>query len=82
MDRVMPVRYSTVAQYESLEKQREVIADLERVKPPVAILAWGIYSELDVSNAERAPEVSRYLLSGYEPDAVVGDWYMARRKER
>lgn len=82
MDRMMPIRYPTVAQYESLERQNDVIAELERVKPPIAILSWGIYSDLDISNAERAPEVSRYLSTHYEPDAVVDDWHIARRKAR
>jgi len=82
MDRMMPIRYPTVAQYESLERQNDVIAELERVKPPIAILSWGIYSDLDISNAERAPEVSRYLSTHYEPDAVVDDWHIARRKSR
>jgi hypothetical protein len=80
MDRTMPIRYPTVAQYESLEKQREVIAELERVKPPVAILPGGILSELDITNAERTPEVSGYLFTHYEPAALVGDWHLAQRK--
>lgn len=79
-DRKLPIRYHTVAQYESPQKQREVVADLEKTRPPFAILSSGPNCDFDVLNVERAPEVSRYLLTHYELDSVVGDWHLARRK--
>jgi hypothetical protein len=79
-DRVPPVRFHTVAQYESEEKQREVLEALERTKPPVAVFTDTFYSSLDVSNAERAPSVARYLAEHYLPDATVGSWRLERRR--
>jgi hypothetical protein len=79
-DRVPPVRFHTVAQYESPEKQREVIDALEAKKPPIAVWTQTFYSNLDVANAERAPEVLRYLAEHYEWDVTVGPWRLAKRK--
>jgi len=79
--RESPLRYTTVAQYESLERQREVLEVLEKRKPPVAVLPSGLYGNLDgVPNAERAPEVARYLESHYQRDGEVGGFVVARRR--
>ncbi len=81
MDRMLPIRYHTVAQYETAEKQREVIADLEKTRPPIAILPSGMYGGLDgISVMDRAPEVDRYLVANYEPDVTIGEWHLARRR--
>jgi hypothetical protein len=77
-DRVPPVRFHTVAQYESAEAQREVLEALGRRKPPVAVFTDTFYSSLDVSNSERAPEVARYLSDHYEADTTIGPWRLAR----
>ncbi len=80
-DRLLPTRYCTVAQYESAERQAEVIGELEKRKPPVAILPAGLYGALDdVSNAERAPAVDAYLRTHYKLDREVGGYFMARRR--
>ena len=80
-DRLLPIRYCTVAQYESAERQAEVIDELEKRKPPVAILPAGLYGALDgVSNAERAPAVDAYLSAHYKFDREVGGYFMARRR--
>ena len=81
-DRVPPIPYCSVAQYESPERQREVIAALEKSKPPLALLPGGVPDRLDaVSNAERAPEVFRYLMDNYEPDREVS-WIGVRKDAR
>lgn len=80
-DRVPPIRFHTVAQYESPERQREVIEALRAKKPPIVVLTETFYANLDgVSNSKRAPEVVRYLAEHYEKEAAVGDWRLARRK--
>ncbi len=80
-DRIPPVRFHTVAQYEAEEKQSEVIDTLERKKPPIAAFTDTFYSTLDLPNAERAPRVARYLAEHYEPAAVVGSWRFERRRD-
>jgi hypothetical protein len=80
-DRLLPIRYLTVAQYESADRQTEVIRDLERRKPPIAILPAGQYGQLDgITNSERAPEVARYLDEHYEFDREVGGYRLAKRR--
>ena len=81
-DRRPPIRFMTVAQYESQDLQLEVIGALEREKPPVVILPAGLYGNLDsVSNERRAPRVAKYVREHYEPDVKVGGaWLMGRRK--
>ena len=70
-ERTPPIRYCSVAQYESEAAQREVIAALEKAKPPLALLARDSLEFDGVSNAERAPRVHRYLMENYEPDPEV-----------
>jgi hypothetical protein len=69
-----PVRYSHVPSYQTIEKQHEVIAALERERPPVAILSSG--TERDsfdgVPNRDRAPLVQRFLDSHYRVVGKVG----------
>jgi hypothetical protein len=68
------VRYSCVPSYETIEKQREVIAVLERDRPPVAILSSGTDSDIfdSVSNRDRAPLVARFLDTHYRVVGKVG----------
>ncbi len=81
-DREPPVRFTTVAQYEAPEWQSEVVKALEAKKPPLVVLAVGTSGSFDgVSNAERAPEVARYLETHYVPDRVAGAWSLARRRD-
>ena len=81
-DRVPPIRYCSVAQYESPERQREVIAALEKSRPPLALLPGGVFDRFDsVSNAERAPEVYRYLTENYEADSELS-WIALRKGTR
>lgn len=74
LDRRPPVRYCCVASYQTAEKQREVIADLERERPPVAILSSGTATDAfdSVSNRDRAPLVARFLDAHYRVIGKVG----------
>ena len=69
-----PVRYCCVASYQTDEKQREVIAALERERPPVAILSSGTATDAfdSVSNRDRAPLVARFLDAHYGLVGKVG----------
>jgi hypothetical protein len=68
------VRYSSVPSYQTIEKQREVIAALERERPPIAILSSGTDSDVfdSVSNRDRAPLVARFLDTHYRVVGKVG----------
>lgn len=68
------VRYSCVPSYQTIEKQREVIAALERERPPIAILSSGTDSDVfdSVSNRDRAPLVARFLDTHYRVVGKVG----------
>jgi len=74
MNRKPAVRYSCVPSYETLEKQREVIATLERERPPIAILSSGTDADTfdSVSNRDRAPLVARFLDAHYRVVGKVG----------
>lgn len=74
LDRRPPVRYCCVASYQTAEKQREVIAALERERPPVAILSSGTATDAfdSVSNRDRAPLVARFLDANYRVVGKVG----------
>ena len=74
LDRRPPVRYCCVASYQTDEKQREVMADLERERPPVAILSSGTATDVfdSVPNQERAPLVARFLDTHYRVVGKVG----------
>ncbi len=82
MDRRPPVRYCCVPFYEGESHEREVIAALERERPPVAILASGTFLDaLDtVSNRDRTPLVAEYLDRTYEPAGRVGTRLLGRRR--
>jgi len=82
-DRKPPVRYCCVPFYETEEKQLEVIEALERVRPPLAILADGSGRDAfdGVPNRERVPRVAAYLDAHYEPYAEVYGRRIARRRE-
>ena len=81
-DRVPPIRYPTVAQYESPSRQREVIAALEQLKPPLAVFPAGPYGGLDgIANSERAPDVARYIAENYGDGERIGEWRLARRRD-
>ncbi len=82
-DRKPPLRYCCVPFYQTEEKQREVIAALEKERPPLAILAGA--SDRDafdgVSNRERAPRVAAYLDRHYEPVTEIFGRRIAKRRE-
>jgi hypothetical protein len=82
LERRPPVRFSCVPCYESEAAQREVIAALEREKPPVAILASGSWTDNfdEVPNRARTPLVAAYLDSHYTPAGQVGPRTLARRR--
>jgi hypothetical protein len=82
LDRRPPIRYCCVPFYEGPEGQREVIAALERERPPVAILSSGTFlDELDdVPNRVRAPLVAAYLDRRYEPIGRIGSRTIGRRR--
>jgi hypothetical protein len=69
-DRPCPIRYVEVPMYESEEKQREVIAALERDRSvKAALMAFPTaYTAIDgVHSRERAPLVAQYLEKHFEP---------------
>jgi hypothetical protein len=74
LNRRPPVRYSSVPSYQTVEKQREVIAALERERPPIAILASGTPTDIfdSVPNRVRAPIVARFLDTHYRVVGKVG----------
>jgi hypothetical protein len=74
LNRRPPVRYCCVSSYQTVEKQREVIAALERERPPIAILSSGTDSDVfdSVSNRDRAPLVARFLDTHYRVIGKVG----------
>ncbi|HTR01950.1 MAG TPA: hypothetical protein VMN82_02050, partial [Thermoanaerobaculia bacterium] len=82
LDRLPPVRYGIVPFYEPEAKQREVIAALERVRPPLAIVSAGPrYDAPDsISHRERTPLVAAYLDAAYEPLAEVAGRTIAQRR--
>ena len=82
LDRRPPVRYCCVPFYEGEAYQREVIADLERERPPIALIASGTFlDDLDgISNRKRTPLVAEYLDRHYEPAGKVGARTLARRR--
>ena len=81
MNRTPPIRHGIVPFYEPEAKQREVIAALERIKPPLAILSGGSFDAPDaISNRDRTPLVATYLDRAYEPVAKVAGRTLARRR--
>lgn len=81
LDRSVPTRYFSVPLYESPERQREVIADLETRKPPLAILSSGTFADAfdGIPNAQRAPAVAAYLRRHYRPVETVAGRAFAER---
>ena len=82
LNRRMPVRFASVAFYESTRDQDEVIARLERERPPLVLLASGTGRDSfdGVSNRARAPRVAAYLDSAYEACGEVRGRKIGRRK--
>ena len=82
LERRPPVRFPCAPCYEGEAAQREVIAALERVKPPVAILASGSWRDAidGVPTRERVPLIAEYLDRHYEPAGKVGPRTLARRR--
>ncbi len=82
LDRRPPVRYGSVPFYEGEAEEREVIAALEREKPPLAILASGTLLDTfdGVSSRIRAPRVAEYLDRHYAPAGRVGTRLLGRRR--
>lgn len=82
LERRMPVRFTSVPSYELPALQEEVIARLERERPPLAILASGAGSDAfdGVSNRDRAPVVAAYLDGIYEPIGRVAGRTIGRRR--
>lgn len=83
LGRASPIRYACVPFYEAEKKQLEVVETLERLRPPLAILASGSpHDAFDgVSNRERAPRVAAYLDAHYEPVDVILGRTIARRTD-
>ena len=82
LERRPPVRFPCAPCYEGEAAQREVIAALEREKPPVAILASGSWRDVvdGVPTRERVPLIAEYLDRHYEPVGKVGPRTLARRR--
>jgi len=80
--RRMPTRFLSVPSYETPEEQSEVVADLERVKPPLAILSGDSWLDAPdgVSNRDRAPRVAAYLDSHYGATERIASWIVAHRR--
>ena len=78
-----PVRYSSVPFYETPQRQREVIAALERERPPLAILASGTPKDAfdGVYNRDRAPLVAKYLDEHYRVLGRLGARTLGVRRE-
>jgi hypothetical protein len=82
MERRPPVRFPAVPFYESEAAQREVIAALERERPPVAILSSGDWHDVfdDVPSRTRTPLVAAYLDRHYAPAERLGTRTLALRR--
>jgi hypothetical protein len=82
LNRRTPIRFLAVPFYETAEEQREVIGQLEKLKPPLAILSGETrLDELDgVPNRQRAPLVAAYLDSHYAVIAQVSRWRIGARR--
>jgi hypothetical protein len=83
LERRPPVRFPCAPCSEGEAAEREVIAALERVKPPVAILASGSWRDVidGVPTRERAPLIAEYLDRHYEPAGKLGPRTFARRRD-
>ncbi len=83
LERRPPVRFPCAPFYEPEAAQREVIAALEREKPPVAILASGSWRDTfdGIATHDRAPLVAAYLDEHYGTGERVGPRTLARRRE-
>ena len=78
-----PVRFPCAPCYQEDAAQREVLAVLERERPPVVILSSGSWrDDIDgVSNRERVPLVAEYLDRHYVAAERLGPRTLARRRE-
>ncbi len=83
LERRPPVRFPCAPFYEPEAAQREVIAALEREKPPVAILSSGSWRDNfdGVPTRDRAPLVAAYLDEHYDAGERLGPRTLARRRE-
>lgn len=82
LDRRMPVRQVEVATCERPERQREVIARLDRNPHVKAVLVSAEpHSGVDlVPNSKRAPLIWQYIQENFEPDMTEGRVTIWRRK--
>ena len=82
LERRPPVRFPCAPAYETEAAQREVIAALDRERPPVAILASGAWPDTfdGIATRDRAPLVAAYLDEHYEYAEHVGPRMLARRR--
>jgi hypothetical protein len=81
-NRPMPTRFLGTPFYEPPALQREVIARLESVKPPIAIVAGNGWADSldDVPNRRRAPLVAQYLDLHYATRLQVSRWTIGLRR--
>jgi hypothetical protein len=77
-----PLRFPCAPCYQDEAAQREVLAALEREKPPVAILSSGSWRDVidGVATRERVPLVAAYLDRHYVPAERLGPRMLARRR--
>jgi hypothetical protein len=82
LERRPPVRFPCAPFYEPEAAQREVIAALEREKPPVAILSSGAWPDTvdGIATHYRAPLVAAYLDEHYAAAERLGPRTLARRR--
>jgi len=83
LERRPPVRFPGAPVYETVAAQREVVAALERARPPVAILSSGSWHATPdgIASRDRAPLVAAYLDRHYAFAGQVGSRTLARRRE-
>jgi hypothetical protein len=81
MDRRPPIRFTAAPLYEPEELQREVIAALERERPPMAILPHGEWTDTfdGIANAVRTPLVADYVYANYRIVEVAAGRLVAWR---
>ena len=81
MERRPPIRFVAAPLYEPEELQREVIAALERERPPLAILPHGEWTDTfdGIPNAVRTPLVADYVYANYRVVEVAAGRLVAWR---
>jgi hypothetical protein len=80
-DRRNPIRFVAVPFYETEAFQREVIAALERERPPMVVLPHGEWTDNfdGIANARRAPLVADYVYAHYRVVEVVAGRFVGWR---